>query len=283
MTATNTKTKNTCRTIVGRMTPLVAIFSLGCTIPFSLQAAEHRQPAASLPHAPSITLSPAVIALQAAPGQSTTQGLTVSNQTPGPVAFDLEAYDVIVRDGKRIYVKAGETPGGIAQAVVFSPRTLLLQPGESATVRTTVTVPEKPAVRAVAALCQGKSVIAVNGGVGMTGSLGALITFTLSHQFKLETLPTGSLKASAENFTITQPLINTGSEPVIPKGTLALVDASGALVGKVQIAPQRLLPGEQLDFKAEYSRPLKPGKYRALISMKDEAGLLTTSSDFVVP
>jgi hypothetical protein len=245
--------------------------------------ADHRTPDTALPHAPSISLSPAVIEIQARPGQSTTQALTLSNQTAGELAFDLQALDVVVRDGKRSFVPAGETPGGIAQTAVFSPRTLLLQAGESATVRATVTVPEKPTVRAIVALFEAKSLVAVRGGVGMTGSLGALITFTLSHQFRVESLPVGLLRSSPESLTISQRIVNTGTEPVIPKGTLALLDSAGNLVGKVQIAPQRLLPGEQRDFKAEYLRRLKPGRYRALISLKHEAGLLTTSSDFAVP
>jgi hypothetical protein len=246
-------------------------------------AADHHGVPTSLPHAPSISLSPAVIAIQAAPGQSTTQKMTISNQTAGPIAFDLEAYDVLVQEGKRVFVRAGETPGGIAKSMVFVPSSLTLQAGESATVRATVTVPPNPTVRAVVALFQGKSTLAMSGGVGMTGSLGTLVTFTVSKQFHVESLPMALLRASSESLKITEHLSNTGSEPVVPKGTLALVNSSGTLVGKVPIAPQRLLPGEAIDFSAEYLRPLKPGKYRALISMKDEAGLITASSEFVVP
>ncbi|MFY9559840.1 MAG: hypothetical protein WAQ52_06375 [Terriglobales bacterium] len=250
----------------------------------SAKRARAQATAATIPHAPSISLSPAVIMLQAKPGQSTTQTLTVSNQTAGQFAFELDALDVVVRDGKRVFVPAGETVDGIARTAVFSPRTLLLGPGEHGMVRVTVTVPDRPVVRAIVALFQGKSVVAINQGVGMTGSLGALITFTLSKQFRVDSLPLGMMNATAsENLSLTETLINSGSEPVIPKGTLAIVGSSGALIGKVPIAAQRLLPGEQLDFTATYPAPLKPGKYRALISLKHEGGLLTRSLDFLLP
>jgi hypothetical protein len=235
-------------------------------------------------HAPSISLSPAVIMLRAKPGQGTTQTLTISNQTSGQFGFALTAFDVVVRDGVRTFVPAGETAGGIAQTAVFSPRTLVLGPGESGVVRVTVTVPEKPSVRAIVALFQGQTVVSVQGGVGVTGSLGSLITFTLSNQFQVDSLPLGIVNATAsENLSLSERLINNGSEPVIPKGTLAIVGSGGELIGKVPIAPQRLLPGEQRDFTVAYPTALKPGKYRALISLKHEGGLLTRSLDFVLP
>ncbi len=249
----------------------------------SKRAKQATEPA-SLPHAPSISLAPAVIMLRAKPGQSTTQTLTISNQTAGQFGFAVRAFDVVVRDGKRVFVPAGETAGGIAQTAVFSPRTLTLGPGESGAVRVTVTVPEKPSVRAIVAMFQGQTAVAVQGGVGVTGSLGTLVTFTLSNQFQVDSLPLGVVNAGAsENLALSERLINSGSEPVIPKGTLAILSSGGALIGKVPIASQRLLPGEQLDFNFAYSTALKPGKYRALISLKHEGGLLTKSLDFVLP
>jgi hypothetical protein len=238
----------------------------------------------TVPHPPSISLTPAVIMLRAKPGQSTTQTLTVSNQTTAPFSFELKAFDVVVGDGKRSFVPAGETPGGIAQTAIFSPRTLTLKAGESGTVRVIVTVPPEPTVRAIVAMFQGKTLVGTEGGVGVTGSLGTLVTFTLSNHFQVDCLPLGFVDTTAaESLSLSERLTNSGSEPVIPKGTLAIIDSTGGLVGKVPIAPQRLLPGEQLDFKVIYPTTLKPGKYRALLSLKHEGGLLTKSLDFVLP
>jgi hypothetical protein len=134
------------------------------------------------------------------------------------------------------------------------------------------------------ALFHGTTTIANAGGIAMTGSIGTLITFTLSKEFHIENTLGGQVSLSPDNnLSLSQSLLNTGTEPVIPKGMLAILNSSGSLVGKVAVQGRRLLPGEQADFKTDYPMPLKPGKYRALTSMKYEGGVLTTSADFVVP
>src|SRR2546425_7579099 len=58
---------------------------------------------------PSISLSPAVIMAKGAFGQGLTQELTLTNQTGRDFAFELLAEDVVIKDGKRVFVPAGET------------------------------------------------------------------------------------------------------------------------------------------------------------------------------
>ena len=72
--------------------------------------------------AQAISLSTAVVELRGAFGQSTSQTFTMSNRTGIDLEFELIAQDVIVRGGKRIFVDAGELPGGIAATAVFSPK-----------------------------------------------------------------------------------------------------------------------------------------------------------------
>ena len=45
-------------------------------------------------------------------------------------------------------------------------------------------------------------------------------------------------------------LRNSGSEPVIPKGVIVVLNASGKRVAKASFSNQRLLPGERLIFAA---------------------------------
>src|SRR5215469_15845641 len=82
---------------------------------------------------PSITLSPAVIMARGSFGQSLTQTLTLSNQTSRDFAFELVAEDVVVKDGKRTFVAAGETPNSIAASAVFTPKAVVVKAGGSAT------------------------------------------------------------------------------------------------------------------------------------------------------
>ena len=115
----------------------------------------------------------------------------------------------------------------------------------------------------------------------MTASIGTLITFTLSKKFQIES--SGLLfdgESQGDALGISEWVTNTGSEPVIPKGVVAVLNSTGKLMGKVPLNPMRLLPGERLQFKAEYPSTLRRGRYRALISLEHDGGVLTTSSEF---
>jgi len=82
---------------------------------------------------------------------------------------------------------------------------------------------------------------------------------------------------------IAQWISNSGTEPVLPEGAAAVLSSSGALAGKAVFDPQRLLPGERLEFSAEYPGDLPPGNYRALCSFQFEGKTLTSEAAFEVP
>jgi hypothetical protein len=231
-----------------------------------------------------ISLSPAVIITRGQPDQSATQTLTLSNQTKMPFSFEMMAQDIVVRDGKRVFVNAGELTKSIAATAVFSKPGVTVLPGQSASVDVTVTLVPDTELRAIAAIFHGTDKLSgqINT-VGMTASLGCLITFTASNNFDVstsalqitsptETLP---LKVSLE-------LTNTGSEPVIPEGVVALLSEAGKLVGKVPFNAQRLLPGERLPFAAEYAGQLHAGKYRAVASFQFEDKTISNTADFTI-
>ena len=222
--------------------------------------------------------------VQAQPGQGTTQDISISNLTPVEFKFDLEAMDVAVRDGKRVFVPAGEMPGSIARTAVFSPPSVVVPPGTSATVQVTVTIPENPAMRAIVAVFRSSTKVQAPNGFAMTASLGALMTFTLSKTLQIEgsALHFDGL-SQGNNLAVSEWVTNTGNEPVIPNGVVAILNSTGKLVGKVPVEAMRLLPGERLEFKAEYPSALQSGKYRALMTLEHDGTVLTTSSAFEIP
>jgi len=234
---------------------------------------------------PSISLSPAVIMAKGNFGQGLTQTLTLSNQTGRDFAFELIAEDVVVKDGKRIFVPAGETPNSIAATAVFSQKTVLVKPFSSASVDVRLTLPAQTSVRAVVAMFRGTDKLPTSSGaVGMTASLGALITFNLTDNVKLQPEAVRVSPASeTANMKIAQWISNPGTEPALPEGAAAVVNSSGALVGKATFDPQRLLPGERLEFSAEYPGELPPGNYRVLCSFQFEGKTLTSEASFEVP
>lgn len=234
---------------------------------------------------PSISLSPAVIMAKGGFGQSLTQTLTLSNNTGADLGFDLVAQDIVVKDGRRVFVPAGEMPNGIAATAVFSPKAILIKAHTSGSVEVRLTLPPETNVRAVSAIFMGTDKFQTStAGVAMTASLAALITFNLTEGIKLQPEPAKIARATAsENMKITQWLANTGTEPALPDGTAAILNATGALVGKATFAPDRLLPGERKEFTAEYPEQLPPGEYRVFCSFQFEGKTLTTQAEFKVP
>ena len=242
------------------------------------------QPSADPASKPSISLSPAVIMAKGSFGQGLTQTLTLSNQTGRDFAFDLVAEDVVIKDGKRVFVPAGETPNSIAATAVFSQKTVLVKPFSSASVDVRLTLPAQTNIRAVVAMFRGTDKLPTSSGaVGMTASLGTLITFNLTENVKLQPEAVRVNPASeTANMSIAQWISNSGTEPALPEGTAAVLNSNGGLVGKAVFSAQRLLPGERLEFSAEYQGDLPPGNYRALCSFQFEGKTLTSEGSFEV-
>lgn len=229
-----------------------------------------------------ITLTPAVIALRGTYGQSTTQRLTLTNGTSRDLTFEMYARDLVVRDGKRVYVDAGQVDGSIAATAVFSRNELALRAGESSSVAVTFTVPPHTTGRAVAALFRTRSPIR-SGGSSIVPAVGTLLTFRLSDDLAADASNVTVWPQSASaNAAFEQTYVNVGHEPLMTKGVVAILDASGALVGRSPIAPHRLLPAESVKLTSEYAGELAPGKYRVVVTVDVEGRTVTRDAEMVV-
>jgi hypothetical protein len=232
----------------------------------------------------SIALSPAIIEVRCKPGQGTTQTLTISNHTADEVRFKLETEDVVVSEGTRSFSPAGLIANSIAATSVASPAAVLVKAGEEASVQVTFTLPPETAQRAVVTFFRAVLTAPGNGVVGLAASLGTLITFNLSSDYQLESAPLeASLQTSEANAILSEELRNTGSEPVVPKGVIVILNASGKRVAKASFKTQRLLPGERLIFTATNPAQLAPGQYRTLSSFEFEHKVFTSAGEFTVP
>jgi hypothetical protein len=232
----------------------------------------------------SISLSPAVIMVRGRPRQSTTQTLTLSNHTAGEVRFKLATEDVVVREGKRSFSPAGQIANGIAANAVASPASVVVKAGEEASVQVTFTLPPETGQRAVVTFFRGIVDNPGGGAIGLGASLGTLITFNLSGDYQLDAGPMqASLQTASSNVILSEELRNRGSEPVIPKGVVVVLNASGKRVAKASINPQRLLPGERLIFAATNPAQLAPGHYRTLSSFEFEQKVFTSVGEFTIP
>lgn len=226
-----------------------------------------------------VSLSPAVVMLRGEAGQSTTQTFVLRNGTSRTLSYDLEARDVTVANGARVQRAAGQIAGGIAATAVFSEKRVSIAAGERHAVTVTFTVPSSTAARAVMVLFRGADRFTTNQG-SATVSLGSLLTFALSAGSELAT---GNLRVepqtASSNLRVSQTCTNSGTEPMVAKGVLALIASDGRLAGKALMEPRRLLPGERLDFSAEYGAELQPGRYRVLVTYDYEGRALTQSGE----
>lgn len=242
------------------------------------------QPLASEPTRPTLTLTPAVVFAKVKGGQGWTQTLRMSNLTGATFDFDVEVQDVVVKDGKRTFVAAGETPSSIAASAVVTPKSLVVPPQQQGIVTVTLTIPQGTALRAVVIYFRGKLDATAGGTVGLGASLGALVTFGLSDDYSLKALSfSAAPQTETTNQVISQELLNSGAEVLVPTGATAILDDSGHSVAKATYPAHRLLPGEHLTFSATCPLQLKPGHYRAVSSFEFEGRVITASGEFSVP
>jgi len=230
-----------------------------------------------------ISLSPAVITLRGEAGQSTTQTFLLRNGTSRKLAFEVEAQDVVVRKGIRVHVPAGRIGGGIAATAIFSEKHVRVAAGETAKVTATFTIPPNASSRAVIALFRGTDKLK-NGSLTSTASLGSLLTFALSDSAVMTTDPMRvQAQTATSNLSVAQTCVNSGSEPLVAKGMLAIIGADGRIAGRTALKPQRLLPGERAQLAAAYGAELQPGRYRVLLTWDYEGRALTQSTEIAIP
>jgi len=235
--------------------------------------------------AQSLSLSPAEVGARGSFGQSVAVTFTMTNATEATRSFELAAQDVVVRDGRRIFIPADAEPRSIAATAVFSRERLTIDPYTAATVVARFTIPAGSDVRAVVVMFRATGVPRTAAGVlAVSGSLGALITFNLGDTVSLDAKRASITPPTAHgNLRVETLLANDGKEPLVPSGVVALIDATGKLAAKSPIPPQRLLPGEHLPFVVELPGRPAPGRYRALCTFSFEGRTVTTSSDFTLP
>jgi hypothetical protein len=233
---------------------------------------------------PSLVLTPAIVMVRCKPGQSTTHVLTIVNNTAREITFTMSTEDVVVRDGKRSFVAAGKIANGIASGAVTTPASVVVKAGEEASVQVTYTLPAETPQRAVVTFFHGGIVSAVPGSVALAASMGTLVTFNLSNDYQVEAGPVqASLQTPTANTILSEELHNRGSEPVLPRGVIVILNASGKRMAKASFATQRLLPGERLTVAATNPAQLPPGRYRTFSSFEFERKVVTSAGEFTIP
>jgi hypothetical protein len=232
---------------------------------------------------PALTVNPAVIMVKAKPGQTFSQDISLWNNTIQDMSFYMEAQDVVVRDDKRVFLPTGEAQGSIARYAVFATEDVTAHPGQAVTTRVTVTVPSTPGPRAIACVFMGRTPVGTRTSVAMMASLGALMTFTVNNDYHIQNQPLQvQVDTDAKTITFRQPVTNTGSDPVVPQGVIAITNDHGVLVARLPVAGRRRRPSETSEFTAEHAGLPKPGKHKGTLLMQHESALFTNAAEFTI-
>lgn len=233
---------------------------------------------ASAASAGDLSLAPAVVQLAGQPGQSTTQRLRLRNDTDLALSFEMEARDVVVRDGKRQMLAPGEIPASIAATAVFASRSIVAPPHTTVTVQVTLTVPPGVRHRAVVALFRGTTRIG-DPEAATTVSLGTLFAFTLEGEVSASASDLRVAPQSASgNTSFETTFANEGAEPLVPKGIAVVLDSGGSIVARAPFEARRVLPGERTVLRTEFPGELGPGRYRALATFEYAGRSVTRSA-----
>lgn len=173
--------------------------------------------AAVTPEPASLTLTPSLILSPGKPGQTTSHSLTIQNGTRFDFNFQVEARDLVIRNGMPVFLAAGELPDGIAARLLLAPRSLNVKATRTASVDVRVTVPSRTQVRGVLITLKGADRIPAGAESVMTASLGTLISLTGQENTPAQTSePSQPATASAVSFSVAPWL-----DEVAPAGTEA--------------------------------------------------------------
>jgi hypothetical protein len=229
-----------------------------------------------------LALSPSAVSIKGTAGQSATYSFRISNFTDFACSFTVELADVVVENGKRKFVPAGQSTNGMAELITTPVETLQVQPGQQTSIPVTFIIPSDTNIRAVAVFFNGKFIDNPEA-ERIRLRLGSVVDFTLSDNIQVEvSSPAIKPQTTTTNTIITENLDNVGTEPVIANGIAAIVNEAGTLVGKASFNHERLLPGEHNSLKAQYSGTLAPGKYRVFCSVEYGGRTQTNNSEFAI-
>lgn len=188
------------------------------------------------------------------PGTSQIIPLAVFNDSSAQQIFtpELSAFLVDSKTGSPIFDQPDEATAWFR----VLPERLLLQPGQSGTFSFTISVPNsaEPKSHYLGLFAKTRP---ANGQIGVSTRLGSLLFLHIGGEVREElvrkTFQTELFITKDGNNTVQLQLENVGTIHVVPEGTIALRDRSGAEIAAFPLNPEerKVLPGGVFD--AEYS------------------------------
>ena len=221
----------------------------------------------------SVEVSPLRVELQAQPGSSATQAVTLNNSGAEPLRVRARVTDwELSRDGSPQFESAREGgPFSASEWVRVAPPEQLLESGKEGIVRFSLAVPAgvPPGGYRTAVMFEFVPASAPPAARGrevqFRSRIATLIYVNIGSPPAAVELTDLRIRPEEDDTSIVAVLNNTGRRTVRTKGTMRLLDASGAPVREVPVPDVPLLPESEREVvipATDASKPLPPGAYR---------------------
>lgn len=229
----------------------------------------------------SVEVSPLRVEIQAGPGATSTQAVTLNNGGTEPVRVRARLSDWdLARDGSPQF--EGVPEGGPFSATAWvrvAPPELVIDPGKDGIVRFSLTVPlgTAPSGYRAGILFEfvppgGEAV--TKKGMQFRSRIATLIYVNVGDPPAAVELTDLSQRVTAERTQLIAVLANTGKRTVRTKGTMTIFDAGGKQLEQVPVPDVPVLPQSEREVAIaafEAAKPLPPGEYR--VEVKIDVGM----------
>ena len=227
----------------------------------------------------SVEVSPLRVELQAGPGSSTTQPITLSNHGKEAVRVRARLTDWdLTRDGTPQF--EGAEAGGRYSATAWlrvAPPEQVIEPGASATVRFNAALPEsvEPGGYRTGILFEFEAasgpILSARREVEFKSRIATLIYVNAGAPPAMTELVDVKVRPTNEGLDVVATVKNSGRKTVRTKGTLVLFDAAGAVARETAVPDVPLLPESEREVSVPVAiapaTPLAPGIYRAELKL----------------
>ena len=221
----------------------------------------------------SVEVSPLRVELQAGPGGTTTQAITINNSGKAPIRVRARLTDWdLSRDGSPQFEGVAEGgPYSATSWVRIAPPEQIVEPAKDAIVRFTLAVPQgtAPAGYRTAILFEfmpgAADLRSKSEGVQFRSRIATLIYVNVGQPPVTVELTDLRIRPSADQTQVIAVLNNTGKRTVRTRGTLTLYDTAGKAVREAVVPDVPLLPEREREVAIaaiEASKPLPEGEYR---------------------
>jgi P pilus assembly chaperone PapD len=229
----------------------------------------------------SVEVSPLRVEIQAGPGATSTQAVTLNNGGTEAVRVRARLSDWdLARDGSPQF--EGVPEGGPYSATAWvrvAPPELVIDPGKDGIVRFSLTVPLGTAPSGYRAGILFEFVPpggeAVNKkGMQFRSRIATLIYVNVGDPPAAVELTDLSQRVTAERTQLIAVLANTGKRTVRTKGTMTIFDAGGKQLEQIPVPDVPVLPQSEREVAIaafEAAKPLPPGEYR--VEVKIDVGM----------